>query len=451
MQNEFEKQVEQKMEELNLVPSDPVWQKVEMQIRKKNDRRRIILWIPLFVLIATGLWTGIDQYSNTFNSRKTIDKIKKENYPVVPQSTQKTLEEDNQVLVHKSGNETPHLTGIISKRKNLNLLFVPLKTSSQEKNRKEISTADRKKTSAKIGQTFVVENTIQNNHPDQSPNNITARDTSLKTTQNGDTIIAANDLKTSSQTVSKDSTVIKKPAVNKHAFKWKANIVAAAGSSGLGRINMYNGQKAMSTYSTPSMGANGGNTGSQFGYGPSEVEKGSFFAFGVLSKKRIGKRTFFSSGLQYNYYSNTIQVGTSVNQNTVIMAYAVTQYYSNQTNATQPYRNKYHFISVPLSLDWQLLKKHPLNFTTGLSVQYLIETNGLRFDYATQSYFHNIKAFNRTQLFSELDLIYSVTVKQKPLTFGPQLQYGITKIEKDNADHHLFSYSLKAQWQLSKN
>jgi hypothetical protein len=97
-----------------------------------------------------------------------------------------------------------------------------------------------------------------------------------------------------------------------------------------------------------------------------------------------------------------------------------------------------------------MLKKTPLNFSTGLSFQYLVETNALRFDYNTQSYFHNIKAFNRAQVFSEFALTYSVPLKQKPLTFGPQIQYGLTQLEKGNPDHHIFSYGLKAQWQFKK-
>ncbi len=41
----FEKQVRRKMDELSLSPSAPVWNKVEEQIRKKKDRRRIVLWL----------------------------------------------------------------------------------------------------------------------------------------------------------------------------------------------------------------------------------------------------------------------------------------------------------------------------------------------------------------------------------------------------------------------
>jgi hypothetical protein len=195
-------------------------------------------------------------------------------------------------------------------------------------------------------------------------------------------------------------------------------------------------------------GSSGG--GSLYNYGPSEVKKGFSFAIGTAVKRQLNKRTFFSTGLQYNYYSNTIEVGSRVNQNRVIMDFAVSQFYSNQSSVLQPYKNQYHFISVPFDIGWQLLKKHPLNFSTGLSLQYLVQTNALRFDYSSQSYFHNINAFNRVQLLSEFDLTYSVRLKQKPLTFGPQFQYGFTRLEEGNSDHHLFSYGLKAQWQLNK-
>ena len=37
----FEKQVKQKMEELSLTPSEPVWKKVEEQIQKNNYTDRL--------------------------------------------------------------------------------------------------------------------------------------------------------------------------------------------------------------------------------------------------------------------------------------------------------------------------------------------------------------------------------------------------------------------------
>ena len=57
MQNSFERQVQEKMDELQLVPSEPVWQNIEKQIRAKKDRRRFVLWMPvLFLLLGGGVW-----------------------------------------------------------------------------------------------------------------------------------------------------------------------------------------------------------------------------------------------------------------------------------------------------------------------------------------------------------------------------------------------------------
>src|SRR5687768_445633 len=53
----FEKQVQQKMDELSLTPSAPVWQKVEEQIRKKKERRRVLFWmLPLLLAGGGAYW-----------------------------------------------------------------------------------------------------------------------------------------------------------------------------------------------------------------------------------------------------------------------------------------------------------------------------------------------------------------------------------------------------------
>ena len=61
----FEKQVKQKMEGLSLTPSEPVWQKVEEQIRKKRDRRRLLFWLPFTVLcLGGGIWLVTNNIRN---------------------------------------------------------------------------------------------------------------------------------------------------------------------------------------------------------------------------------------------------------------------------------------------------------------------------------------------------------------------------------------------------
>ena len=55
--NEFEKQVQQKMNELHFVPSDAVWRQVEKQINERKKRRLPFLWLMLLgVLLGGASW-----------------------------------------------------------------------------------------------------------------------------------------------------------------------------------------------------------------------------------------------------------------------------------------------------------------------------------------------------------------------------------------------------------
>lgn len=57
--NDFEKQVQQKMDELQLRPSGEVWTEVEKRIRKEKQRRRFVLWFfvtGLLLLGGTAWW-----------------------------------------------------------------------------------------------------------------------------------------------------------------------------------------------------------------------------------------------------------------------------------------------------------------------------------------------------------------------------------------------------------
>lgn len=68
--HDFEKQVQQKMEQLKLRPSDAVWTKVDKRIRKERRRRRVVLWLPLFLLcvVAGGYFISETQSDNKFTA-----------------------------------------------------------------------------------------------------------------------------------------------------------------------------------------------------------------------------------------------------------------------------------------------------------------------------------------------------------------------------------------------
>jgi hypothetical protein len=484
MQNEFEKQVQQKMEELKLVPSEPVWQKVEMQIRKKKDRRRLVFWIPLFaLLLGGGLWFVIDQYSNNISYNKSNDKkidqqTQKQNSAVQREQsiTEQTIntqqEQDLKTTLSVQPEKKPSSKTITSES-------ISFRASSGQKNstqriklQKENLVREQEKKSVAVNKkTVFIESQITNpdivtekvkeNEPASQKLNLTDPDLTGTLPDTKTDSIAEIEKETATSTlkidsVNNDSTSIKNIRTKKYVVsKWKPVFTVGSGVSGSGKLNVFNGflseNKSMDYASAPNAG--GAQNGGITYYPPSEVKKDFSFAVQAGVKKQLAKRTFFSAGLQYSYYSNSIQVGNRVAQNTSFGNYSVTQYFSNNRNnyssiSWLSYHNKYHFISLPLNLDWQLLKKHPLNLSAGLSLQYLVQTNGLIFDYNKQAYFHNKNAFNRMQLFSHLGLNYSFPIKKTSIAIGPELQYGISRLEKSNSNHHLYTYGLKAQLQL---
>jgi hypothetical protein len=474
MPNEFEKQVRQMMDELKLVPSEPVWQKVELQIREKKDRRRVIFWISFMVLLlGGGLWLGVREYSNKISYKKdseTERKVKKavdDNLPVITTVKPTDQETPRHTTVIISGNKTQNEKqgGEPGTKNNYvgNIEPGVQKSFSENTNISTQITARKNPNLVKHSEVIVSQPSIEKVLKEAAPNlaiqistdttNINFLKKKIETNSSIIDSVQQDSASSKNEVQKQDTAAIKKANQKKYAAsKWKLNFIVAAGTSTISDVNLFEGLFGSSdkAYAAPNYSGGSQSGGLPLYYGPSDIKKGFSFAAGAAARKQLAKRAFFSAGLRYNYYSNTIQVGNKINQSRVLMDFSVSQYYSNTGTSLRPYHNRYHFVSVPLAMDWQLLKKIPLNFYTGLSMQYLVKTNGLVFDHTTQSYFNSKDAFNRVQIFFEPALTYAVSFKQKTLTFGPQLQYGLTRLEKNNSTYHLTSYGLKAQLQFGE-
>jgi hypothetical protein len=165
-------------------------------------------------------------------------------------------------------------------------------------------------------------------------------------------------------------------------------------------------------------------------------------------KKKLGKRSVFSTGLQYNFYSTEMLVGQNMLRDTTAApTLRVQQFYANSGASFSEYSNRFHFISLPLAFDFQVIKKLPLDFHIGLSVQQLLKTNALLYSASSQIYYNDNSAFNKTHIFSEVGFMYSFFLKKKGVfQLGPELNYDHSKMGKENFKQHLFSYGLTTQF-----
>jgi hypothetical protein len=90
--NDFEKKVQQKMDELQLRPSPEVWTEVEKRIRKDKRRRVIFFWLPLAALFLGGIATVwiIMSGSNTSDPDKTNSIAGQHPVPVTNKNNENT-------------------------------------------------------------------------------------------------------------------------------------------------------------------------------------------------------------------------------------------------------------------------------------------------------------------------------------------------------------------------
>src|SRR5688572_24768618 len=98
-ENEFEKRLQEEMGEFRLRPSDDVWSKIDVQLRKKK-RRRVVFFIFLLAglsLLSTGyfLFTS-DEQTLTEKDVATTDKniLDKKNEEPTNANAQKSILED---------------------------------------------------------------------------------------------------------------------------------------------------------------------------------------------------------------------------------------------------------------------------------------------------------------------------------------------------------------------
>src|SRR5690242_18897209 len=73
-ENNFEKSVQQKLDELQLTPSEPVWQKVEAAIKKRRERRLVFWLLPTLLLTGGLFWWQLTPQQSENSAQQATHK-----------------------------------------------------------------------------------------------------------------------------------------------------------------------------------------------------------------------------------------------------------------------------------------------------------------------------------------------------------------------------------------
>ena len=490
--NDFEKQVQQKMDELQLRPSAEVWEEVEKRIRKEKKRRWFTLWAFIFgalLLGGTCWWLTIDNKKELPVNNTTVqtatekknddiaanpkketvaekkidsnDNIKSQTVEE-PQSTNSLTTTKTDVIQNKRKPVTEQIRKLMRGEKRIeNPVTVLLEKEKAEEDRtslQDISTvdkpvADHKEDSA--GSLIKADKIVITDI------NTTTRD-SLRIDKN---IVAKNDPVSIKQEIIsevKDSliekqteTVSKKDSVKPKNNNWEFGITGMVGTSGKSDgISIFGGQKSLDAFSQNNSAGAGGQSAAI-----TAAQPGNGFAWqmGVYAKRKLSVRTGFSIGLNFSAYSTKQLTGVFVDSlrtyTNNLYSSSVREFYRAGTGTT--YKNHYYYLQLPISFHWQINKgaKLPLIFHNGLSAGFFTGSDALVYNSGSNVFYRDNKSFNKIQVSYQSGLYAKLFNRSKnPLTAGVLFNYHFSKLQKVNINggNHLTSFGIQLGWVLKK-
>lgn len=495
-QNNFEKKIQQKLDELKIPPSEAVWENVEKYIGKRKYRKRILIFFLLFVSLAVGGYYMLNSITNETNSQNElvtrINEKGSEQTKRDDSSFRQTgvLPENDagktKVSGETSANKKTHSQEIESNKVERRTTGGPdevkdiIKTvASKNKNTKGIEPAgankkilpgskqtvpDSKRTNnqkndldidshEKVQEenTAIVANGVEH-VPDE--NIEPQQEVTLQSGKIADTISADSNKYFSKKT---DGASKKIPG-NQQSRKWKFGVTFSGGTSTIGGgtapgINNLSSSARLDFVSFPSPANN--STLSYFNnyFTPSPIKNSMAFIGGVYIEKNISRKNKIDLGISYKYYSLINTTGNKIDFN-IAPSLSAESLYSSWSN-TNTYRNNFHYIELPISIKFQLgnSKTLPIYWSAGVSISQLISSNSLQFKSVPGLYYNDNSLYNKTQVGLQTGFSALLFAKRKvPINIGPYFIYNMSKLADEGlyGGKHFSFIGIKADILLGK-
>ena len=471
-ENEFEKRLKDEMSEFRVRPSEVVWNKIEDELRKKKRRRVIFIFFLLAGLSVVGysgyvLFTSQKQILLKQDIAKT-DENKHENQKPLPTDDAKKISPVNELSDQPKKplntpnnlnpeNKTPKIDDdqLAQQRRKPDDESEVLKSSTN------INSTASKNNRATPGEKTVALQSEKNRKRGTEPAAINADDAPQKNIEANEQL-SSEKKQTNAQAPGSAVAAIKKqeqklpPVPPKSVKKTNSSLRwALEVSGGISQLSnkafSFTGvnQQADALYVNTPGNNTGGNTGGfTVYYPPSEVARGSAFRAAVVGEMSISKRSSVSAGLGYAYYSNEIKTGSHKDSSFILrtitaQSVALNSYY--QGSHVIGYKNKYHFIQVPINYQLQLNKgvKVPIVWNIGVSPAYLFSTNALVYDTASGGiYYKNKDAFNKFHLNLNTGISFRIGKPNKlQWSIGPEVSMDMTGLSRDSEQANASSIS----------
>ena len=502
-ENEFEKQVQQKMDEFRLRPSAPVWENIKDDLNERK-RRRFFFMISLLAAALLFGWVGYNYfYTDTKIKTNQNDTAIKENTTIQsvtgnePANNPEII--NNKIEEQAAEKQSPDLTNTAGTKKDkeginktavepgneITTGAVSVNTKNEKQSLKENSTTKQKASTVIVTEKMakVYKQKNSNSESEKNSNQLNVSQSISRSNSQGEKINAVNakneDIAAAIH-FKKDETLVPLsdiaainspgslspntaplvtiPAVAtnqplKFSRKIKWGLTASGGIASRAKepfdfFTSASAEKALFDAAPPFQ--QGNITGGVLVLPPSDVKPGLAFKAGIILEKPLSKKFTISSGLQYAYSSDRIAVGKSISATTNNALYA-DRYYSavlsqfvtaspgNGTTQMTNYTNKYHFIELPVQLQYTINKKwkNPLIWNAGVAVSRLIASDALLYDVTYGGVYYDAKNdIRKTQFNVFTGFAFRFTVNRLLWSLGPQVSINTSKLFNNAYDNN---------------
>lgn len=472
-ENKFEKQVQQKMENLRLDPSESVWENIKNRIEKRKDRKwGLLIFFLLFITALTGgYWflTSPDHPGSknkeavNINTEKQIDDSAIENKNIVRQDKtaigqlatdhKKVLNNSSEKVKGGNKNSTESHEPI---NENVNRNFFKNKTKGNLVAivaSSEVATmpAEKESNDNVVARQHNIENNIDNANDKVLPDvKIDSNKVKKNIAVTGDSTIESKNKK---DTTAKN--IIAKISANTSSKnKWHAGIFIAGGISHVGNQFLGLANSANADYlQSP---GNNGSTGGTVIPSPSQIKNSAGYVAGIFLEKNISKKIKVSFGVNYKEFNTSNVVGKKNDTTGLLSGGVYYNYYSRNSNARKQYNNNFKFMELPFSIKVQLgdNKNFPVFWSGGILLSQLLKSNALQFDAGSGIYYKDNSLFNKTQIGLSTGLSAALFKKQKtPVLFGPYIYYSASQLANEGLYHkkHFVFFGLRTEIIFGKN
>ena len=453
--NEFEKNIQSKMESFKLVPADEVWDKVAERIAIQRRKKRAAWWFfsGIFLFGSMLIWFFITNGYDVQHSTETTTAISQEtnNQPLVndksedkPESSPEGRSKD--VTVKKQPDNL---------NSNMNTNKQPIaKTDAKPTIKNEMRNAAAKEISAKetvykskVENSFADEPLISSIDkipfdkaiPSKAINHFPATDKRVedallpsKNDENRITFDSSFAKKEKQHLVAKPDTFN-----NNH----QAKSLAIKKEKWIRGFNIYAGiaDNKTSLPQTASESALFYSPGNSISNRSSSNLYFTSFSFGLggLVMKQLNEKFWFTAGLDYHYYQAKSRVGSKVAEpfnatdSTLLQGISVNEYY--RSGSSIHFSNQYHMLEFPLGISYRInnSKQRLLTIGTGITSAWLIGSRAL-FDNKSKgiSYTNNTQ-FHRFHFSFQANISFTLKdAKGFQIQTGPVFQYQLTNLSK---------------------